>query len=54
MYKAEVQTGSDPKWYGNGLTFETEAEAEAYVKDLMWRWTMVIDTRVVEVPGGSH
>ena len=48
-WKAEVQTGSDPKWVGNGLTFETEAEAEAYVKDLMARWMAVTDTRVREV-----
>ena len=54
MFKAEVQTGSDPKWYGNGMTFETREEAEVYVYDLMTRWMRVVDTRVVEVPGGSH
>jgi hypothetical protein len=32
----------------NGLRFATHAEAEAYVKDLAYRWTSVTDTRVVE------
>lgn len=47
-YKAEVIADSTDTWAGNGLTFETQAEAEAYVSDLSWRWTAVRKTRVVE------
>lgn len=47
-WAAEVQTGTDPKFYGNALRFETKEEAETYVFDLMCRWTAVRDTRVVE------
>jgi len=48
-WKPEVQTGSDPKWYGNALRFETREEAEQNVHDLMMRWLAVRETRVVEV-----
>ncbi len=48
-YKAEVIADSSGKWVGNGLTFDTRAEAETYVHDLMYRWTSVRETRVVEV-----
>ena len=47
-YKAEVKTGSDPKFYGNGLSFATEAEAMAYAIDLSSRWMAVTDYRVIE------
>ena len=47
-YKAEVIADSTGKFVGNGLRFATEAEAQAYVSDLMMRWTSVRDTRVVE------
>jgi hypothetical protein len=47
-YKPEVIADSSGKWVGNALRFATEAEAEAYVKDLAWRWTLVTDTRVIE------
>lgn len=46
-YKPEVIADSSGKWSGNALRFATEAEAEAYVKDLYRRWTLVTDTRVV-------
>lgn len=48
-WKVEVIADNSGKWYGNGLTFETKAEAEVYAFDLMMRWTLVRDTRVVEV-----
>lgn len=38
----------DPQFYGNALRFATREEAEANVHDLMMRWTLVIETRVVE------
>jgi len=47
-YIPEVIADSTGKWIGNALRFATKAEAEAYVQDLMWRWTAVRDTRVVE------
>jgi hypothetical protein len=56
MYKVEVQTFSckPTDWTSNGLTFDTEAKAEAYSKDLAWRWTAVKKWRVVEVaPEGA-
>jgi hypothetical protein len=47
-YKAEVIADGSGKWVSNQLRFDTAAEAEAYVKDLAWRWTAVRDTRVIE------
>jgi hypothetical protein len=47
-YKAEVIADGSGKWVGNMLRFATADEAEAYAKDLAWRWTAVRDTRVVE------
>lgn len=38
----------DPKFYGNSLRFATKEEAVANVRDLMMRWTSVIETRVIE------
>ena len=47
-FKPEVIADSTGKWYGNGLRFATQAEAQVYVADLALRWTAVMDTRVVE------
>lgn len=47
-YAPQVSTDTSGKFYGNALRFATKAEAEANVHDLMMRWFMVIDTRVVE------
>ncbi len=47
-WKAEVIADSSGQWCGNGLRFATAEEAQRYVKDLMWRWTAVRETRVVE------
>jgi hypothetical protein len=47
-WKPEVIADATGKWYGNSLVFATEAEARANVADLMFRWTSVRDTRVVE------
>lgn len=47
-WKPEVQTGSDPQWYQNGLAFATVEEAQAYARDLTCRWTAVRDYRVVQ------
>jgi hypothetical protein len=47
-WKSEVQADSSGTWCGNALRFATEQEARTYVADLMRRWTLVTDTRVVE------
>ena len=46
-FKPEVIADSSGKWCSNSLLFATEDEAQRYVKDLMWRWTAVRETRVV-------
>ena len=47
-FKPEVRTGTDPKFYGNNLAFATKEEAEWSAKDLMNRWLLVNEWRVVE------
>lgn len=47
-FKPEVVADSSGTWAGNALRFATADEAEAYVRDLAARWTLVIATRVVE------
>lgn len=47
-FKPEVQVNGRPEWAGNALRFATREEAEANVHDLMMRWMLVTDTRVVE------
>jgi hypothetical protein len=47
-FRPEVVADSTGKFIPNGLRFATQAEAEAYAKDLMFRWTSVTDTRAVE------
>ncbi len=37
------------KWTGNALRFATRLEADAYVHDLMMRWTAVTGWRSIEV-----
>lgn len=46
-FAAEVIADSTGQWSGNLLRFATEEEAKHYVADLMQRWTLVTDTRVV-------
>ena len=43
----EVIADSSGKWCGNALRFATRDEAERNVRDLMGRWLLVTDTRVV-------
>jgi hypothetical protein len=47
-YKPEVIADNSGKFVGNALRFSTREKAEAYVADLAARWTLVIETRVVE------
>ena len=47
-FAPEVIADSSGKWCGNALRFETREEAEENVQDLMMRWMLVRETRVVE------
>jgi hypothetical protein len=47
-WRPEVIADRTGKWAGNAVRLATEDEAKAYVKDLMYRWMAVTDTRVVE------
>jgi hypothetical protein len=47
-FKPEVIADNSGQWCGNALCFATREEAEANVRDLMMRWLLVRDTRVVE------
>jgi hypothetical protein len=47
-WKPEVIADNSGKWTANGLRFATREEAEANVRDLWSRWTLVRETRVVE------
>jgi hypothetical protein len=47
-WKPEVRTGNDPKFYDNNLAFATKEEAEQSARDLMGRWLLVVEWRVVE------
>lgn len=47
-FAAEVVADSSGEFCGNSVRFATREEAEGYVADLAWRWTLVSDTRVVE------
>ena len=48
-FKPEVIADRSGEWSGNALRFATKEEAEKYVVDLMYRWTLVTQTRVIEV-----
>ena len=45
-FKAEVIADSSGEFCGNALRFETEAQAQAYAKDLASRWTLLSRERV--------
>jgi len=47
-WKPEVIADNIGHWAGNAVRLATKAEAERYVADLMYRWTSVRETRVVE------
>jgi hypothetical protein len=47
-FKAEVQTDSTGKWYGNGCRYPSEQAAQQAGASLAARWTLVHDMRVVE------
>jgi hypothetical protein len=47
-YKAEVVADSSGNWVGNGLAFASRDEAEAYARDLAFRWSAVRKWRAIE------
>ena len=48
-WQPQVQTaGNGEDWDGNLLRFANKADAEQWVYGLMYRWTAVTATRVVE------
>lgn len=47
-FQVEVIADTSEEWCGNALRFPTQADAEAYAKDLWSRWTAVRSWRVVE------
>jgi hypothetical protein len=47
-FKPQVIADSSGEFTGNALAFATREEAEANVKNLKARWTLVTATRVVE------
>jgi hypothetical protein len=47
-FKPEVIADSSGEWVGNALRFATREEAEGNARDLMGRWMLVRETRVVE------
>jgi len=48
MSQVIAEKGEDAQWANNSLRFETKEEAEAYVKDLYFRWTLVRKPRAIE------
>ena len=51
-FKVEVVADNSGKFYGNGLTFETQSEAKDYAKDLMSRWLLVTNWQIVKQRNG--
>ena len=47
-FKPSVSTDGGATFNENNLAFATREEAEASAKDLMWRWMLVTDWRVIE------
>lgn len=47
-FKPEVSTDGGRTFHQNALAFATREEAEASARDLMSRWMLVTDWRVVE------
>lgn len=48
-FKVEVIADSSGKWCGNAMLYETHEEAKDAAIDLMNRWLLVREWRVVEV-----
>jgi hypothetical protein len=51
IYKVEVIADASGQFVGNGKTFDTVDDARAYAWDLMGRWTLVRDWRILNATG---
>jgi len=49
MYRYEVQVASDPKWYGNSVTYDTREDAIEAAKSKFHSWPLTVSWRVLEV-----
>lgn len=47
-FKPQVRTRGDTQFNSNNLAFATREEAEASARDLMSRWMLVDEYRVIE------
>ena len=47
-WKPEVIADNSGAWAGNALRFPTQAEAEAWARDLSYRWILVTAWRATE------
>ena len=52
-FKFEVQADSSGTWAGNGVKFDTKAQAEEAARNLFARWTLVTAWRVVNIETGG-
>lgn len=50
VWRVEVKTHGDPKWYRNQATFDDYFEALVWAMVTLERWSQAEDTRVVPVP----
>ena len=48
-FRVDVAVAGEKNYAANALTFENEADAEAYARDLYSRWTLLRSWRVVPV-----
>ncbi len=46
-YRVEVIADNSGEWAGNGLKFDTATEAVEYARDLMSRWMLVREWRIL-------
>lgn len=49
-YKVEVIADNSGKFCGNALQFESIDQAKEYAADLMSRWLLVSNWRIVHIP----
>jgi hypothetical protein len=52
-FVVEVRTVGDPKYYRNGLSFETARDADTWGFDLLLRWFGAEDYRVMDTRTGD-
>lgn len=50
VWRVEVKTHGDPKWYRNQAVYDDYFEAVVWAMVTLERWTQAEDTRVVPVP----